>query len=537
MPISRQDPAHIAETGPKSLVGKVKIGGRPYAISRPSNDDITNLRFTPQHQTVESLPNTLPNTPALTPVMSPVPLQQHDENLIMTASNPPKNLWRIIATCIWSVSGGFSDAAPGALLPFIESDYGISYAVVSLIWMLNAAGFILVAMFSHKIQPWLGKRKSILVGCLCSVVMYLLISSGGPFPLIVTGFFFGGIGLAIVLAQSNVFFSKLDKNSKYLAFMHGAYGVGATLSPLLATSMVNHGIKWHYFYLIALVLMLFNCINCWFAFGGADDDLKPWDHDDEAELLLANGDEAGLSPIDTPRVSEDGIGLQDLGTHITAVERESPAASKQTGAMMLALQNPITWLISLFVLCYQGSEVSLGGWIVSYLLDSRGANNSYGYVLSGFWGGLTLGRLVLTRPLHKYFGARRSIIVLTVLTIGAIVLTWTVANNIVLSVLVSLAGTMIGPTYPLMITIVSSMLPRKIQVVSLTIMTAFGSSGGAILPFLIGLGAEAVGTYVVLPVFIATYSVMLVIWLLLPNVESKGPIPDTKVRKFLHRVW
>lgn len=174
---------------------------------------------------------------------------------------------------------------------------------------------------------------------------------------------------------------------------------------------------------------------------------------------------------------------------------------------------------------------------MSYLLDSRGASNSYGYVLSGFWGGLTLGRLALTRPLHKYFGARRSIIVLSLFTIGAIILTWTIENNITLGVLVSLAGTMIGPTYPLMITIVSSMLPRKIQVVCITIVTAFGSSGGALLPFLTGLGAEMVGTFVVLPVFIASYSVMLAIWLSLPNVEAKGPIPDTKIKRALYRMW
>lgn len=532
MPIPLQEPVPVARGGgvperlPASLEGKVKIGTRPLAITRPSNDDVTNLRFT----ALQPFADSLPETPVL---LTPAITQQRDDRMVMSSSFPPKNMWRIVASCIWSVSGGFSDAAPGALLPFIESSYGISYAVVSLIWMLNAVGFILVAMFSHKIQPWLGKQKSMTVGCLFSVLMYALVSSGGPFPLIVVGFFFGGIGLAIVLAQSNVFLSKLDKNSKYLAFFHGSYGIGATASPLAATTMVNNGVKWNYVYLVALFLMIFNCINCWFAFADADDDLKPWDHDEEAEVLL---DSVDHSPEATPRVSEDGIGLQDLGTHITVLDDNTTTAQKQ-GAMKLALANQITWLISLFVLCYQGSEVSLGGWIVSYLLDSRGADNSYGYVLSGFWGGLTFGRLMLTRPLHKHFGARRSIIVLSSLTIGAIILTWTISNNLVLGIFVSIAGLMIGPTYPLMITIVSSMLPRKIQVVSMTIMTAFGSSGGAIVPFLIGLAAEAVGTFVVLPVFIASYAIMLMLWICLPNVEATGPIPENKIKKFLHRVW
>lgn len=531
MPTERKQSVHVARSIdvapklPQSLDARVKIPVRPYPVTRPSNDDVTHLRLTQQ-----AIPGSVAETPV---VITPSVSQQRNERMIMSASFPPKNMWRIIAACVWSVSGGFSDAAPGALLPSIEEYYDISYAVVSLIWMLNAAGFILVAVFSHKIQPWLGKRKSMSVGCLFSIVMFACVASGGPFPLIVTGFFFGGIGLAVVLAQSNVFLSKLDKNSMYLAFFHGSYGVGATVSPLLATTMVNSGVPWHYFYFIALGIMVVNCINLWLAFGGADDDLKAWDHDEESEELLPH--QSHSSQV-TDRGSEDGIGLHDLGTHITMVEQNA-RPKKEHGTMKLALSNHVTWLISLFVLFYQGSEVSLGGWIVSYLLDYRHAGNSYGYVLSGFWGGLTLGRLVFTRPLHKYFGARRSIIVLALLTIGAIVLTWTVASNLVLSVFVSVAGVLIGPTYPLMITAVSGMLPRKIQVVSLTIMTAFGSSGGAIFPFLIGLAAEAVGTYVVLPFFIAAYTVTLIIWICLPNNEAKGKAPESGVRKLMHHIW
>lgn len=53
-------------------------------------------------------------------------------------------------------------------------------------------------------------------------------------------------------------------------------------------------------------------------------------------------------------------------------------------------------------------------------------------------------------------------------------------------------------------------------------MTAFGLSGGAIFPFVTGLIAEKLGAYVVLPIFIASYSVMLVFWLLLPNIDRKS---------------
>lgn len=447
---------------------------------------------------------------------------------IMTFSNPPKNLWRAISCFGWSFTGGFSDGAPGALLPYIEEYYDISYSIVSLIWMSNAVGFILVALFSHKIQQWFSKRNSILLGCLSSCIMFALVLTGSKFPLIVTGFFFGGIGLAICLSQMNIFLSRLDKASTALGYYHGSYGLGASVSPLIATQFINRGIPWHYFYLILLGLMLFNAGNTYFAFAGSTTDLAPWEHVDEVANVKDDQE-----PINASGHEETDIGLQDLGRRASRISNSSERKQareivkdvKTPTEMHLALQNRLTWLMSFFVLFYQGAEVSMGGWIVTYLLDYRhGDAKTVGYVASGFWFGLTLGRLCLTRPFHKYVGARRGIIVMAVLSILAIILTWVIPNVIAAGIFVSIAGVFIGPTYPLMITLAARILPRKIQVVSLTIMTAFGSSGGAIFPFLVGLISQFSGPFVVLPIFIGLYTSMLILWIILPNVEGRERI-------------
>ncbi|KAF3989895.1 hypothetical protein FT663_02465 [Candidozyma haemuli var. vulneris] len=516
MSITKQEEAHVRREEPLGEISSTPLdfandrqSDRPHIVTRESNINVTSIG----NVNTSGRPNT--HAP---------PTNANKE--AMTLRNPERNLWRVIAVSLWSACGGFSDAAPGALLPSMESHYDISYAVVSLIWMSNAVGFILVACFSHKIIPWFGKRWSITYGIFSSVAAYSCIASGGPFPLICFGFFLGGVGLATVLAQSNVFLSKLDKQSKYLALFHACYGAGATISPLAATSMVNNGIKWNYVYLILLALMLVNSLNANLAFKGAEEDLKPWDHDEETERL-----------INRSAAEEEGIELEDSQAWQNG-EDVSRSSSKGPSDMVLALKNVPTWFIALFVFCYQGAEVSLGGWIVTYLLDYRGANTSFGYVSSGFWAGLTIGRLLLTRPLHKTLGLRKSIIILALMAIGMVVLSWVVPNSVAVGVFVGLAGVFIGPTYPLMITAVSFIVPRKIQVVSLTIMTAFGSSGGAVLPFVTGLIAETQGAYVVLPIFIATYSAMLGFWFLLPNVERKPDQPnDGKLKRFWHRVW
>lgn len=526
---ARQDPTF--EIMNKKL-NKLKKSVRPSVFTRPSNDDVTNLiRVGPSSYSTQD--TSLPH--------GQLPIQQpsEPEKKIMTAHYPTRNLWRIIAVCIWLTTGGFSDAAPGALLPYMEKYYDISYSIVSLIWISNAIGFIVVAAMSHKIQPWLGRSKSIPVGCIFSIIMYSIILSGGPYPLVVVGFFFGGIGLAIVLAQANVFLSKLDKQSKYLAFFHGSYGIGATVSPLIATAMVNSGVKWHYFYLLLLAMMILNAINVFLLFRNAEEDLKPWDEDEEHDPLMNDYSNSSINTrerevADSSDEEENAIGLQDLGPHLTTREHDNRQVKNE---LVLALKHPLTWLISFWVFFYQGGEVSIGGWIVTYLLDYRGANNNYGYVASGFWGGLTLGRLILTRPLHKYLGARRSITVASALAITFVVLTWVVPNNNLASVFVSLLGVLIGPNYPLMITVVTQgMIPKKIQLVVLTIATSFGLSGGAVVPFVVGLLLQKFQSYVVLPVFIAVYSAMLLIWISLPNIERRKEI-GSKELNLWQRFW
>lgn len=470
----------------------------------------------------------------LNPSQTELPSQTKPTENIMTSRNPPMNIYRILVFFFWEVTSGFSDAAPGALLPYIEEQYGLTYTLVSLIWMANAVGFIFVACLSHKIQVWFGKKKSLVLGTICSIIMYSIVLSGTLFPVIVVGFFFGGIGLASVSAQANVFLSRLDKLSKYLSFCHASYGIGATVSPLMATAMVTSGIPWNYFYLIVLFLMALNTALILYAFKGADEDLAPWDHDEAKEPLLDHHEEA--SPVD-----EQGIGLVDLnhdGTPKKKTAHRQMLSEKNSDSDSVALasvKSPTTWLLAFFLLFYQGSEVSLAGWIVTFLLDYRGGPSSVGYVASGVWGGLTLGRLILTRPLHTRVGIRRGVIVISLMSIVLVALTWAIPNVLVAGVIVSIAGFFIGPNVPLMITISADLLPRKIQVVSLTIVTAFGSSGGALFPFIIGLMSQNLGPFVVLPAFIILYCAMTFLWICLPNIErrQKGQTNLT----LLQRLW
>jgi hypothetical protein len=56
----------------------------------------------------------------------------------------------------------------------------------------------------------------------------------------------------------------------------------------------------------------------------------------------------------------------------------------------------VTWVCAVFLLGYVGIEVALGGWIVKFMLEVRdGEEFASGMTATGFWMGITVGRIVL----------------------------------------------------------------------------------------------------------------------------------------------
>ncbi|ABN66326.1 predicted protein [Scheffersomyces stipitis CBS 6054] len=507
MTITKLDKAHVAITMKAMNVGD-NTSHRPGFENRNSDEDINE--YDGRHSSN----------------VEPIPEQEGTIPKYMTINNPPRNKWRYLSCIFLGLCVGFNDAAPGALLPHMEVYYGISYSVASLIWVASATGFIVVACLAHKIQPWMGKRYSLTLGCALGVLNYLIVGTGTKYPAIVASFFFGGAGSALQIAQTNIFVSRLDKASTYLSFLHGAYGIGATISPLLATSIVARGVTWHYYYFVLMGIMFPNMIAIFYAFKNSDEDLKPWDEDPKDLAVSYTADERLRG--------EDVIEMTDINA-----TQEYPQSHQNL--MLLALKTPTTWLICFFVLFYQGAEVAMGGWIVSFFLDYRHGNPKYvGYTASGYWGGLTIGRLCLTKPLHKTLGARRSVLVVSCGAMILVALVWAVPNLIAEAVLVAFAGMMTGPNYPLLVVYTGhdGLIPRKIQVITLTIMSAFGSSGGAIFPFIVGLISQTTGTFVVLPIFIILYCLVIVMWACLPNLERRNSTPSkSSILRLWERIW
>ncbi|KAH8728594.1 major facilitator superfamily domain-containing protein [Phaeosphaeriaceae sp. PMI808] len=419
----------------------------------------------------------------------PTPRRDDATGLVRTWNGSSMTKWRILCCCLIYFANGMNDSVVGALIPYMESHYLISYSIMSLVFVGNAVGFILAAFFTDTILGKIGRAKTLILGDMIQLCAYIVLVCTPPYPLVVISFFLLGYGAAMNLALNNVYCANTHPSSVILGLSHGSYGIGGIVAPILGTALVSHGVLWSRFYFIAVGLR-FCCIvfsACAF-----------WSYQEDSEPTLLTALEATASRQTT---TED--------------------ASSNLKEFKLALKSKVTIFGALFIFAYQGAEVSISGWIISYLIKYReGDPAKVGYVTAGFWGGITLGRFILTHAAPK-IGEKKFVVILTIGTFTLQLLAWLIPNLIGNAVAVSLLGLLLGPVYPCAQTIFTRLLPRHIQTTAVGFIGGAGSSGGAVAPFTTGILAQATGTWVLHPVCLGLYAAMMTCWFALPRVNKR----------------
>ncbi|EMC91884.1 hypothetical protein BAUCODRAFT_152246 [Baudoinia panamericana UAMH 10762] len=422
--------------------------------------------------------------------LPPTPRQHEVTSMVPSFSYPPMNRFRVLAACLVYLGNGLNDSAPGALLPYMEAYYHIGYAVVSTIWIANAVGFILAAFCTDVLHGRVGRARALMISETIMTAGYVMIVCSPPFPAVAVAFFLIGFGYALNLALNNVFCANLANSTAILGASHGSYGIGGIVGPIIATALVSRGVLWSRFYLITIgVRIVCFCFAGW----------SFWNYENEGTTQFSNS-------------------LQQFASRQAAAEMGEPTKLQLLG---WALRNKTTIIGALFIFAYQGAEVSESGWFISYLINYRDGNPAkVGYVTSGFWAGITLGRFILVHAANR-IGEKVYVVGLTAGVIVFQLIAWFVPNVIGDSVAVAIVGLLLGPVYPCAQTIFTRLLPGNLQTTAIGFIAGAGSSGGAVVPFLTGLLAQAFGTWVLHPVCIGFYCFMLGCWALLPRIAKR----------------
>ncbi|TLD37967.1 MFS general substrate transporter [Venturia nashicola] len=419
----------------------------------------------------------------------PTPKREEAAGLVQRWNNPAQNRWRVLACCLIYFGNGMSDSGPGALIPYMQEDYNIKYAIVSLIFVTQAVGFIVAAFFTDALLNRLGRSKALMLAEVLLIIGNVMIVCTPPFPVVVVAFAFIGYATAINLALNNVFCSTLANAAVVLGIAHGAYGVGGVAGPIIATALVSHGLVWSRYYFFTLGIRVVCCGFAGWAF---------WGHEKEAPVRLINALEQTVSR--------------------QAVETGEPGKRE---LLAQALRNRVTLMGALSTFAYQGAEVSISGWVISFLISYRhGDPAQVGYVTAGFWGGITVGRFTLSHLSYR-IGEMRFLYGLGIGASAFQLLVWLVPNVIGDAVAVGIVGLLLGPVAPCSTVIFVRLLPRRLQTTGVSFISSAGSSGGAVVPLLTGLLAQVSGTWVLHPICISFFVLMLLCWLALPSVNKR----------------
>jgi len=383
---------------------------------------------------------------------------------------------RIAVCALWwcLFMAGWNDASTGPLLPRIQDNYNVNFTVVSILFICNFIGFVSAAVLNVRLTDWWGFGATISLGAAAQVVAYAMDTPAPPYPVFCIAFIINGFGIGLQDAQANTFVACLSDADTKMGFLHAFYGLGALVAPLIATQFAQLP-RWSFHYLVSLVISLTNLA------------LLVW--------------------VFRFKTQEDLLG-------VTEHHLEDAQIPGNKYKRMFALK--ILHLLAFFALVYVGLEVTIGGWIVTYVIDVRGGNASSGYVSSGFFGGLTLGRVLLLW-VNKKIGPKYVVIMYCLLCIALEIVIWFVRSIIGDAVSVSLVGLLLGPIYPIIMNVGSRILPRSLLAGSIGWIASFGQVGSALFPFITGALSQHFGVQVLEPILVGMLALLIILWSMVPT--------------------
>jgi fucose permease len=160
-----------------------------------------------------------------------------------------------------------------------------------------------------------------------------------------------------------------------------------------------------------------------------------------------------------------------------------------TESLKLLTQQQVI-LGALLLLCYIGLEVSMGGWITTYIKGIGGAETKASAILSGFWIALMVGRILTALVLGNLLDLDKQgpwlILVLSLAAAGAIYAMVCAKGVSLGGFAVILTGFCFGPIFPTVVGVTLSRTQPELLGSAFSAIFAVGLIGAMFVPAWIG---------------------------------------------------
>lgn len=245
----------------------------------------------------------------------------------------------------FGVSGACS-LALGSLIPFLRETYGLNYDFAGMLVSLQSVGNLAAIGLMGFLPAFLGRRKSVIATSIWMAVAYLLFTTGwGGALLLPVACFAMGIAKGGNANFANTMMSTLPGKKASVGYnlAHGAYAVGALLSPLLVVACTaNNPDGWRVMTAGLLVL-------------------------------------CALQLIDYLRIP---LPEETVTKSVKSIDRSF-------------LKSKSFWLASAILFFYVSTEYAINGWLVTYFQDIGVLSDSAAQMTSSLlWVVMFTGRMI-----------------------------------------------------------------------------------------------------------------------------------------------
>lgn len=382
-----------------------------------------------------------------------------------------KNENRLLAGTLFAFGvSGAGSLALGSLIPFLRQTYDLSYDFAGMLLSLQSVGNLCAIGLMGFLPAFLGRRKSVLLTAMWMAVAYLVFTTGiGGAVLLPVACLMTGIAKGGNANFSNTMMSTLPGKKSAIGYnlAHGAYAVGALLSPLLV-------------------------------------------------VAFASGSENGWRIVTGGLLALCVLQLVDYSTVPLPPEKIEKSVKSIDRSF---LKSRSFYLASAILFFYVSTEYAITGWLVTYFQDIGVLSDNVSQMMSSLlWVVMFAGRMIGALIVGKV--SRKLLLVIDGVGLTAFFLLVFFSRS-TLPIVIGIAGVGL-----FMATIYTSAMALGTESVrgndlGVSWMILAGSAGGIITPATVGLVAERAGIQAGMGV-VVVMTVLLLATILLSSVMKGG---------------
>ena len=346
---------------------------------------------------------------------------------------------------------GVSDMVRGVIGPSLLQTFHINYAWLGFLFSISSIGYLISSFFGGFLLERFGQKKVMLLGTLLFAVGFCIIGSAPAYIVLAIGYSATGLGSGVMEIAVNSIVPQLFTvhQSRFFNLLHGFYGTGATVAPLVAAWLivVLHTWRYSYVWLAAMTIVLL--------FGVVFTFYPPPFHAQEK--------------------------MDDKGVLQTGAPTTTP--------LTVVLKEPLLYLLIIAIMIYVTAEGGMANWLPTYLHAVRGfTTTDAANYLSAFYLTFTIGRFAGSVIVHR-IGSFRSIIIAALIAFVADLIPLVIAHHSAYFFII--AGFFYGIIFPTISSLASEMFPKRTATV-MSLLFTFAALGSIVATWLIGVIASSI---------------------------------------------